>query len=78
MDFRIWVLEVEPLKPRPFWLISVTEEGIWKLMNQEWSKIDLNLARRVVLSWKRRLRLVAKMYGRHIKNTNTSISANSN
>jgi hypothetical protein len=46
-----------------------TEPGLWKVMNQEWNKIDNTLVTKVFNCWKQRLRLVVKGDGRHIENT---------
>jgi hypothetical protein len=55
------------LKQRLFRRRARTEAGVWKLMKEEWSKIDLDLLTQVFSAWKRRLRLVCKASGRHRK-----------
>ena len=57
------------LKSQLFRRKSKTEGGLWKVMKHEWSKIDLAIVTRVYSAWKRRLRLVRKISGRHIENT---------
>jgi hypothetical protein len=57
------------LKRRLFRRRATTDLGVWKLMKEEWSRIDLNLVTKVFSAWKRRLRLVCKVSGRHIENT---------
>ena len=57
------------LKRRLFRRSATTEKGLWKLMREEWSRIDLPMVTRVFGAWKRRLRLVVKKGGHHIENT---------
>jgi len=46
-----------------------TLDGIWKLAQDEWSKIDLDFIRSVFNSWKRRLRLISAKDGAQIEHT---------
>jgi len=57
------------LKRRLFRRRARTERGLWKLMQQEWSKVNQDLVNKVYNCWKRRLRLVVKKHGHHIENT---------
>lgn len=44
-------------------------DGLWKVINEEWKKVDLAMIERVMASWKRRCRLIAKVSGSHIEQT---------
>ena len=57
------------LKQRLLKRIALTLNGIWKLAQEEWSKIDLDLVRNVFNSWKKRLLLISARYGAHIEQT---------
>src|SRR5713101_8049458 len=48
-----------------------TLEGLWKVLNEGWWKLDIAVLRRSLLSWKMRCRSVAKGHGypvEHLKN----------
>ena len=57
------------LKQRLFNRRARTLNGIMKLAQVEWLKIDLDLIRNLFTSWKRRLRMIAARYGAHIEQT---------
>lgn len=57
------------LKRQLFQRKPKTQDGVWKVLREEWSRIDQNLITKTFNSWKRRLRLVAARSGRHIENT---------
>jgi len=44
-----------------------TLDGVWKLAQDEWSKIDIEMIKKVFNSWKRRLRLISAKNGEHIE-----------
>lgn len=44
-----------------------TEKGLWKVINEEWSQVTSDLARKVFESWKRRLRAISQSNGGHIE-----------
>jgi hypothetical protein len=44
-----------------------TLDGVWKVAQEEWSKIDLEMIENVFNSWKRRLRLISEKNGEHIE-----------
>jgi len=56
------------LKRRIFRRRPKTMGGVWKLLQEEWSKIDQNLIDKTFASWKRRLRAVSRRHGAHIEN----------
>ena len=48
-----------------------TLDGVWKIVREEWSLIDLNMIQNVFASWKRRLRMISAKNGEqieHLKN----------
>jgi [histone H3]-lysine36 N-dimethyltransferase SETMAR len=62
--FGFGYLKRQLFKHRP-----TTQNGVWKVLKREWSKIDQALIDRTFESWKRRLRLVVQKSGHHIENT---------
>lgn len=44
-----------------------TLDGIWKISQEEWSKIDVEMIEKTFSSWKRRLRMVVEKDGEHIE-----------
>jgi IS1 family transposase len=49
---------------------ATTLDGLWKVLNDEWSKIPVTLVGKVYESWKKRCRAVHKNHGYHIEKTN--------
>ena len=46
-----------------------TIAGVWKLSQEVWSGINLEMIRKVFDSWKRRLHLISARNGEHIEHT---------
>jgi len=44
-----------------------TLDGLWKVVNECWADIDINILRRSLISWKHRCRYVAKNHGHHLE-----------
>ena len=42
-------------------------DGIWKINQEEWSKIDIRMIEETFLSWKRRLRMIVEKDSEHIE-----------
>ena len=55
------------LKQRMWKKRPKTMDSLWKLMKKEWLSVSQKLIDKVYNSWKRRLRLVAKISGEHIE-----------
>ena len=48
-----------------------TKDGLWKVLNNEWSKVSPQLVTKVFNNWKLRCRLIVKNQGKHIEQTRT-------
>lgn len=59
------------LKQRLFHRKARTLDGLWKVVKDEWSKLQPEKCAEVFSAWKRRLRTCAKMHGAHIEQTKT-------
>jgi [histone H3]-lysine36 N-dimethyltransferase SETMAR len=57
------------LKQKLFLRRAKTLNGVWKCAKQEWDKVTLEMVKKVIDSWKRRLRLINKNNGAHIEQT---------
>jgi histone-lysine N-methyltransferase SETMAR len=56
------------LKQKLFHRKATTLAGVWKLCQEIWSEIDIDLVKRVFESWKKRCRMISSRDGRHIEN----------
>ena len=55
------------LKQKIFLRRATTLDGVWKICQEVWSEIDLDLVHKVFNSWKRRLRLISAKNGLQIE-----------
>lgn len=55
------------LKQRLFRRRAKTLEGLWKVLKEEWDKVGPEMTKKVIESWKLRLRTVNKRNGEHIE-----------
>lgn len=46
---------------------KMTLDGAWKALKSEWNKVSAATCKRVIESWKRRLRLIPRLRGYHIE-----------
>lgn len=58
----------EYLKRKCFARRPVTMDGLWKILKQEFSKIDRTMVDRVYQNWNRRCRMIVGEKGSHIEN----------
>jgi hypothetical protein len=63
MDFACFGLLKRALRKRR----ATTLDGLWKVVMDEWNKLDLTILRRSLLSWKIRCRAIAKNQGKQIE-----------
>ncbi|GBN91889.1 hypothetical protein AVEN_77143-1 [Araneus ventricosus] len=52
-----------PLKRSLFKRILTTIDGLWKVVEEEWKSIPLEILRKALLSWKSRCRLIVQKKG---------------
>jgi [histone H3]-lysine36 N-dimethyltransferase SETMAR len=57
------------LKQRLHLRRASTLDGVWKLAQKEWNSVSMETVKKVYDSWKRRLRMIAKVHGEHVEHT---------
>ncbi|CAG7828779.1 unnamed protein product, partial [Allacma fusca] len=58
------------LKKRIGRRVPTTENGLWKVLQEEWRRVDLSMVNRVYRSWRARCRLIVHRNGNHIERVN--------
>jgi len=56
------------LKQKCFARRPCTMDGVWKVLKDEWAKVNITTVRKVFESWNQRCRMIVQEKGSHIKN----------